>query len=111
MTAHVISLNQFPDLEQPARNYQFQIKGLIRQLKELIDEATKLLFPIQVKYNSSDNLLKSGNIALMDIKELHKLYSKRLLGVEAMVTALIIRKRKLNELYQDSFSPLLEERD
>ncbi|WP_218813363.1 hypothetical protein [Rickettsiella endosymbiont of Dermanyssus gallinae] len=110
MTARVIILNQFPRLEQSARDYQFQIKGLIRQLKELIDAATNLLFPIQVKYNSSDNLLKSGKIDLMDIKELHKLYSKKLIGLEASVTALISRKRKLNQRYQDSFSLLLKKR-
>lgn len=111
MTAHVISLNQFPHLEQPVRDYRFQIKGLIRQLKELIDEATNLLFPVQVKYNSSDDLLKSGKIDLMDIKELHKLYSKKLIGVEARATVLISRKRKLNQRYQDSFSPLLKKRN
>ncbi|WP_218814010.1 hypothetical protein [Rickettsiella endosymbiont of Dermanyssus gallinae] len=109
MTANV-SLNQLVHLKQPASDYLFQIKGLIRQLKELIDEATNLLFHVQVKSKSSDKLLKNGDIALMDVKRLHKLSSKRLIVIEAIVTELILRKRKLNQLYQDYFSPLLEER-
>ncbi|BBB15132.1 hypothetical protein RVIR1_06330 [Candidatus Rickettsiella viridis] len=110
MTANV-SLNQLVHLKQPACDYLFQIKCLIRQLQELRDEATNLLFHAQVKSKSSDKLSKNGDIALIDIKDLYKLYSKGLIRIEAIVIELIRRKRKLNQLYKDYFSLLLEERD
>lgn len=110
MTAD-ISLSQFDYLKQPTSAYLFQIRGLIRQLQELRDEVTDLLFHAQVKSKSIDKLLKNGNIALMDLNELHKLCPKKLIVIETIMGTLILRKRKLNQLYQDYFSSFLEGKD
>jgi hypothetical protein len=95
-----VILDQFAHLKQPTGNYLFQVDGLTRQLKELKDETTKLLFDIETRAHSSRSLFNKASIPFMDIKALHQRYSKGFKLLNGLIIDLSSRQKELNQHYK-----------
>ncbi|WP_218813574.1 hypothetical protein [Rickettsiella endosymbiont of Dermanyssus gallinae] len=111
-----VNVNQFWCLEQPARDYLFEIKHLNEHLYRLKHATTKLLFDCHAYFLSYEMLCRLiqkeefGSIKLIDIKYLYQLfYSQRLDELKLMASDLMPYKERLHKCYQKHFRPVIDE--
>ncbi|WP_342220197.1 hypothetical protein [Rickettsiella endosymbiont of Miltochrista miniata] len=105
-------ISQYPDIKKYASDYLFQIDDLVRDLYDLKNKLTEILFSIETKACHGRCLLNKGDTYLVtlkdSLKELPSSYSEKFFFLEGIIIDLLKRKKILHRHYKTYLLALKE---